>query len=273
MSDDDDIPAFSFYTELESADKASGVLIINVDKGENILTKCKKPYSMFSLRVQVGEVTKAFRSVSHNHGFPIWNEQRHIAVTVYANPENPMNRIVFTLFAQGSFPGEESHIIGMVQFHLHDVIRAERKFDKYRLTSFNKDIGLIGIEMKFFYGRFGYGHSLQLEDEVMNAQMQIKDSLYPVIKRDVDHEKKRNGRKQMKWFSEADRIVQDLSEEKNVRSRIAKLRQIVNGEFASAEIPLNFVQVEHSRLTKMEVGQNRDLLVPVSLFLEGESKL
>ena len=257
----------SFFKELESFPRGVGVLLVHVKEGVNILPASTQPYTNYLLRVQVGPVTKGFKAVSHNHGNPKWNERVHVPVTVYRNATNPMNYIIFSLFAQGNFPGEESQVIGTVNVHLHDVVGARGMVKcSFLLKSFEEVVGEIRVKLQFFYGMFGYGRSMQLADEVLYAQAQVQQSLFPVVNSappKETEEKKRDVDKYGPWFKNVDYVIDSINSETSYVKRLAMLRQIVAGDVPTSEIPINLEAVEMSKLSKAEKTNE---LIPVAAW-------
>lgn len=261
-----------FFSEIDQYPKSYGVLIIHVNHADHVfLPYSAGPFSNLSLRVQVGNITKAFRTVSFNNGSPIWDQVLHIPCTVYPDEKNPLNSIVFSLFHQGPFPGEESQVVGTILFHLHNIIQSNINSGQYGFTSFDQNVGLLSLTMKFLYGLYGCGHSMQLVDENLSPQGFIAYSLYPKIDyHDNDDEESKNEKEKSKfqnpneninlWFKKADQLKKKLLSDKNRIHKLATLRSIVSGDFQNSEIPINLQVVETSNVSE---HQKIDMMVPL----------
>lgn len=271
----------SFHKELESYPRGTGVLWLHVLDGRNIVTDSTQPYTNYALRVQVGGVSKGFKAVAHNHGSPVWDQSVHIPVTVYQNAANPMNYIIFSLFAQGNFPDEESQIVGTVNVHLHDVVGARHAVKcVFLLKSFDAVVGEICVKMQFFYGLYGYGHSMQLSDDLLYAQAQVQESLYPYVKYvpkpepsgdkpDRRQERVKKLCQQSIWFKNVEYVLDSVLTEKSQFEQLLMLRQIVAGDFQTSEIPPNLDAVEMSNLSRTK--ENEDLIPVAARLIQGRN--
>ncbi|KAK8858248.1 hypothetical protein M9Y10_013349 [Tritrichomonas musculus] len=261
----------SFYSELDQYPKSYGVLVIRVNHANHVfLPTSAGPFSNLLLRVQVGNITKAFRTVSFNNGSPKWNQVLHIPCTVYPDEKNPLNSIVFSLFHQGPFPGEESQVVGTLLFHLHDIIQANIPSGTYGFTSFDQNVGLLNLGMRFLYGLYGCGHSMQLVDEGMSPQTLVANSLFPKIDyydKDDDNQnisRYENPNESVNlFFKKVDTLKNKLLNDKNKQRKLATLRAIVSGDFQNSEIPINLQVVETSNVSE---HQKIDMMVPLSFL-------
>ena len=94
----------------------------------------------------------------------------HIPVTVYPNASNPTG---FVVFSQSNYVDEEVQVIGVVNVHLHDIVDTGAG-KQFALRSFDEVVGTLVVDVRFYYGMYGFGHSTQLVDQAVASQGQVR---------------------------------------------------------------------------------------------------
>jgi hypothetical protein len=255
-----------FCNGFEKSPKSVGVLSIDAYEGEDIsIPESERGHGLLSLRVQIGNISKGFRSVAHRNGHPIWNDRIHMVVNVYPQRQNPLNLITIALFLQGPYQREGIRLLGTILVHLHDVMQADLSRNRFTLTSHGRELGSLTLRMKFFYGSFGCGYGMQIPDEFRPIAVQVFEGLYFSVGYDDRElkEHKRNANLDEKdgiSFKGANELIAKLENEKNRKNRISILRSMICGDSPSSEIP---VTVDAG--IKGALAQHVDVLIP-SIF-------
>lgn len=159
-----------------------GVVSITIKKtnffqGESFVNYHKFVYCEISTRTYVKKTT-VVRSNDHEAG---WNERKHFPVTVPRNRRHPFNLLKIQVFSVDTGDLTQPMASGSVFFHLHDVIPVSPIAGTYDLWDDNILVGEIQLEITFNYGAFGYGYSIQLQEENMTPDDLIRYSLFPRI--------------------------------------------------------------------------------------------
>ena len=178
-----------------------GIVSIALESGRkmSLTKKIVKNYIMglydpssqnLTLVVRNGEFSRSFKPVSYNDGYPCWNQQLNIPVHVYPTKNHPLNSLIFTIELSNVFPSqieeeekeEEKEIIGSLILHLYDIIPLNEYESSFNFYQKNTNItGSISMKIRFMYGTYGYGYSMQINDQSLQAKSKNKNILFPRI--------------------------------------------------------------------------------------------
>nr|KAJ3419775.1 Hyaluronan and proteoglycan link protein 1 [Polyrhizophydium stewartii] len=98
---------------------------------------------------------------------------------VVRNRMHPFNHVKVQLLGFDSHGRERE--VGAVAFHLHEIIKASPISGMYDVWGKHFEVGQMELELTFSYGMFGYGSSVQLQDEDILPEEAIQYSLMPRI--------------------------------------------------------------------------------------------
>lgn len=149
-------------------------------------------YQFQNLRLFVrnGNFCRSFKPSSYDNGYPCWNQKLNIPVHVYPTRNHPYNSLVFTMEIFNIFPmgveteDEPRKVIGSLILHLYDIIplnEIEDSFYFYQKTRLGNAIGCVSMTLKFMYGAFGYGYSMQINEQLLQTKSENKNILFPRI--------------------------------------------------------------------------------------------
>lgn len=147
----------------------------NFSQAESFVNYHKYVYCEISTRTYVKKTTV----VQSNKLEAEWNERKHFPVTVTRNRRHPFNLLKIQVFSVDTGDLDQPMASGSVFFHLHDVIPVSPITGTYDLWDDDLLVGEIQLEITFNYGAFGYGYSIQLQEENMSPDDLIRYSLFP----------------------------------------------------------------------------------------------
>ncbi|OHS97795.1 hypothetical protein TRFO_09211 [Tritrichomonas foetus] len=164
-----------------------GVVSLFLRSGKMItLPPSLSPPLNITLRVKNGEFSRSFKPVSYNDGFPYWNQHLQIPVHVHASSRHPSNALYLSLEVLDQNQGENAYyVIGVIILHLHDLVPLSQYKTSFRFFSPDKVatpvIGLVKMDVKFMYGIYGYGYSMQIDEHALQSKSENKNILFPKI--------------------------------------------------------------------------------------------
>lgn len=160
---------------------------INIDKEvENLKDFFNANFQNLKLFVRNGNFCRSFKPSSYDFGYPCWNQKLNIPVHVYPVKNHPFNSLIFTIEIFNVFPmkHEQNEVIGSLILHLYDIIPLNELHDSfyfYQKSKLRKAIGCVSMNIRFMYGTFGYGYSMQINDQLLQAKTENKNILFPRI--------------------------------------------------------------------------------------------
>lgn len=263
-----------------------GVVAISLKSGRKITIdpSIKAPMNFNNLRfqnlklfVRNGNFCRSFKPSSFDNGYPCWNQKLHIPVHVYPKKNHPFNSLVFTIEVFNIFPmaEEKNEVIGSLVLHLYDIIplnELDDSFYFYQKSKLGNAIGAVSMSIRFMYGTFGYGYSMQINDQSLQAKSENKNILFPRITprsfgKDIIYKGNdiadRNRKMEEEYSKEINNLF-NLEPNKNKtnetrKSRLDRLRELVtmdHSETATINLDENtFIRSEQTKMLKLNLVQ------------------
>lgn len=158
-----------------------GVLKVEIKEASKIYELARK--ERLYVAVVVGGMVKRTQSVTRTYGQASWAQTKHFPLRVDLNKKHKDNLVCVELVCCNAHPedSQADRVVGMVAFHLHDVIKQSPVDGVFDLFNSYQTVGEIKLSLAFAYGLFGYGYSAQLFEEKYDVAHFVADSLFPRI--------------------------------------------------------------------------------------------